>query len=352
MSAERPKPNGERLKPIAAALSFRRISAVYIWIALFVLFALWVPDTFLTSSTLKSVLSEQAITAMVAVGLVAAFAAGSFDLSVGYTLGLGAILVALFDVDTGMPVWLEIALAIAAACAVGAINGILVATFRINSFIATLGVGSCLAALIQWVSGTDTVVGLSPGLQSIATGDLLGVAYPVYYMLVVAGLLGYFLEHTPTGRYIYATGGNLEAARLSGVPTSRLLFLSLVLAGGIAGIAGVLATAQVGAGSPTVGPPYLLSALAAVLLGSTQINPGRPNVWGTVLAVYVLATGVKGLQLAGAPFWLPDAFNGVALLLAVGLANFERRKLARAKRGVARARQADDVPSRAPSRAC
>ncbi|MET0430564.1 MAG: hypothetical protein ABW026_18950, partial [Microvirga sp.] len=91
----------------------------------------------------------------------------------------------------------------------------------------------------------------------------------------------------------------------------------------IAAFAGILESANLGNGDPTVGPSYLLPAFSAAFLGSTQFRGGRFNVWGTIVAVYVLATGVKGLQLAGAPIWIPDLFNGAALLLAVGLANFE-----------------------------
>lgn len=148
---------------------------------------------------------------------------------------------------------------------------------------------------------------------------------PVYYLLVLAIVIWFVLEHTPVGRRVYATGGGADAARLAGVRTSRVIFAAFVASAVIASLAGVLQTASIGTGDPNIGPSYLLPAFAAAFLGSTQIKPGRFNVWGTVLAVYVLATGVKGLQLAGAPFWLPDLFNGVALLLAVGLSGLPRR---------------------------
>ena len=103
-----------------------------------------------------------------------------------------------------------------------------------------------------------------------------------------------------------------------------MIVLSLVSCGAIAALAGLLTSAQLAVGDPTVGPGYLLPAYAAAFLGSTQFHGGRYNVWGTVIAVLVLAVGVKGLQLAGAPVWIPDLFNGVALLLAVGLSKYQR----------------------------
>ena len=179
--------------------------------------------------------------------------------------------------------------------------------------------GSCLSAGINWVSGGNEIIGLSSGFQSIANDSLLGISLPVYYLLAVALLVWYVLEHTPPGRHVYAVGGNREAARLTGVRTGLVVFATLTVVGVAAGFAGVLVSSQVGAGDPSVGPAYLLPALAGVFLGSTQVQPGRFNVWGTLISVYVLAIGVKGLQLAGAPFWLPDMFNGLALIVAVAI---------------------------------
>jgi ribose transport system permease protein len=144
----------------------------------------------------------------------------------------------------------------------------------------------------------------------------------------------YVLEHTPTGRRAQATGANPEAARLAGVRTSRHVFWSLVVSGVIASVAGVLVAAEIGEVSPTVGPPYLLPAFAACLLGTTQIKVGRFNVWGTLLAILLLATGVKGVQLVGGQLWYTDLFNGIALIGAVSVSVWaSRRKAGRLKTG-------------------
>jgi ribose transport system permease protein len=300
-------------------LSFSNISAVYIGVALVVLFSIWVPSTFLTSSTLTTLLSEQAITGIIAVALVLPFAAGAFDLSFAYNVGFGAILAASLIGNHGFPVLAAIVLVVAVCGAVGAANGLLATVIGINPVIATLAVGSCLSAGVNWVSGGNDVIGLSASYQAIANNHLLGIQLPVWYMLAIAIAVWYVLQHTPPGRHVYATGGNREAARLTGVRTGLVVFSSLAVVGLAAGFAGVLVSSQVGAGDPSVGPAYLLPALAGVFLGSTQLHPGRFNVWGTLISVYVLAIGVKGLQLAGAPFWLPDMFNGLALLIAVGI---------------------------------
>ncbi len=321
---------------VLRAVAFRNAAALYLFAFMFVVFALWVPDTFLTSGTFRSVLSDQAITCLVAVGLVFPIAAGVLDLAVGAEVGLGAIFVAWLLANQHFGIPAAIALSLVAGAAVGVFSWLMITRARIPAFIATLGVGSVLTAVIAWVSGSQQIVNLPTGFSSLGTGQLWGVTYPVYIMLIVSVLLWYILERTPLGRRIYATGGNFggiggnaDAAALAGVRTSRIILFTLVTCGVVAGLAGLLETSKLSTGDPTIGPGYLFPVVAAVFLGSTQFRGGRFNIWGTVVAAYVLATGVKGLQLAGLPIWIPDLFNGLALLLAVGLAAWRKAPITR-----------------------
>ena len=309
---------------IRHSLSFRNISAVYVFAATFVLFSAWVPDTFLSTDTWRALITSQAVTAMLAVGFVVALSAGAFDLSFGSTLGFGAIFVAWLLAGHGVPIVPAVLLSVLAGALIGLVNGLLVVKARIDSFIATLGMSSVLLALISWVSSSQQILGLSNSFQKLGTARILGLGLPVYLMLAVSTAIWYILERTPAGRHVYATGGNAEAARLAGVQTSMVVVLALMCCGAVAAFSGLLVSSSLGVGDPTIGPAYLLPAFSAAFLGSTQLRGGRFNVWGTVMAVYVLATGVKGLQLAGAPIWIPDLFNGAALLLAVGLAKYQR----------------------------
>ncbi|NLB47814.1 MAG: ABC transporter permease, partial [Microbacteriaceae bacterium] len=118
-------------------------------------------------------------------------------------------------------------------------------------------------------------------------------------------------------------GFNPEAAKLAGINVNRIRTSTLVLGGSLSALAGALLTSRLNAGDPTVGPSFLLPALTAVFLGSTQFKGGRFNVFGTIVAMYVLAVGIKGLQLAGSPRWVNDLFYGLALLLAVALSQWE-----------------------------
>ena len=153
--------------------------------------------------------------------------------------------------------------------------------------------------------------------RALTAGNVFGLPVLTLYLLVIAVVLWYFLEHTPWGRRIYATGANPDAARLAGVRTNSFLFWSFVISGTGASVAGVLLASNLNSVSESLGPQYLLPAFAAAFLGITQLKPGRFNIWGTVLAIYLLGTGVQGLMLAGADLWVTDVFNGLALLIAV-----------------------------------
>lgn len=325
---EEPQSGGGALSALALVLeklSFRNISALYIFAVIFIVFSIWVPDTFLAESTWRSLIDSQAITALIAVGVVLSISAGAFNLAVGAEVGVGAILVAYFLSTAGFPIWVAIVLTIAAGAVIGVFSGLLITIARVDSFIATLGVSSILLAGISWISSDQQILNLSSSFTTIGTTEFLGFTMPVWIMIAVAIVVWYLLERTPAGRHIYATGGNIEAARLSGIRTKWVIIASLAGGGMIIAFGGVLLTSTIGTGDPTLGPPYLLPAFTAVFLGSTQFRGGRFNVLGTVVVVYVLAAGVKGFQLAGAPTWIPELFNGVALLVAVALAKYQRR---------------------------
>ncbi|MDX6629252.1 MAG: ribose transport system permease protein [Gaiellales bacterium] len=308
-----------RGKALRRYLGFRNASALWVFAAMFILFALWVPDTFLTSQTWRSLLDSNALVALAAIGITIVLAAGVFDLSIGTAVGVGAMLVAWGLSTRGWPVGTTIALTLLAGALIGLANGFLVVVIGIDSFIATLGVSSALGGLILAISGGQQIVGIDAGFQSIATTEILTIGLPVWIVLVIVLITWYVLEKTLVGRHVYATGGNRDAARLAGVNTGRIVVGSFVACSMIAALAGLLIVSRLGTGDPSTGPDFLLPTFSAAVLGATQFRNGRFNVFGTLLAVYVLAVGVKGLQLAGASFWVPSLFNGVALIVAVSL---------------------------------
>ena len=309
------------------SLGVDRLSGVYLFALFVVIFSIWAPSLFLTQGTLHSVASNQSITMFLALAALLPLVVGAFDLSIGATANLAAVIVVLAQNDLGLGVWASIAIAILSCFIIGFLNGFFVIKFHINSFIVTLAMTSIIAA-VQTIltNGGQPLPPASSLWNSLTQATVFGFQVIVLYMIVITFFLWWLLEHTPTGRYMYATGGNIDAARLSGINTEKWTWVSLVASAVIAGIGGILYSSLSGP-SLTFGSGLLLPAFAAAFLGSTQIFPGRFNVWGTFIAVYVLATGIKGLQLVTSVQWIGDMFNGVALLLAVGVAVWRRRRI-------------------------
>jgi ribose transport system permease protein len=316
-----------RATRLARGLAFDRVGAVYVWLGIIVLFSLWVPETFPNLATAKQILNANAITALAAMSITIPLAARVFDLSFAGVMTLTGVAVAHLIAKDGVPVVPAIALALAIGVGIGAINAVVVVVMRIDSFIATLATGSLIAALITMVTNevpiTDAKLG--EGFAKIGQTSIDGVTLGVLYCAVAAVAIWYLLEHTATGRRLYATGFNPDAARLAGVRTDRLRFLSLVASGGLAGATGIVLASTLGSGSPSAGTPYLLPAFAAAFLGATQLKHGRFNAGGTIIAVLLLGTGVTGLALANAPQWAGDMFVGVVLIAALALTGLQRR---------------------------
>src|SRR5215204_4252212 len=222
-----------RARRLAHGLAFNRIGAVYVWLGIIVLFSLWVPETFPNLATAKQILNANAITALAAMSITIPLSARVFDLSFAGVITLTGVVVAHLIAKDGVP--LVPAIAIALAVGVGVINAVVVVVMKIDSFIATLATGSLIAALITMVTNevpiTDAKLG--EAFAKIGQTSVDGVTLPVFYCVVVAVAIWYLLEHTASGRRLYATGFNPDAARLAGVRTDRLRFLSLVASGGL-----------------------------------------------------------------------------------------------------------------------
>ncbi|MCW4385186.1 ABC transporter permease [Salinibacterium sp. SYSU T00001] len=309
---------------ILRALSFRNISAVYIFIIIFVVFSLWIPEKFLQIGVWRSLLDAEALTGLAAIAALIPLVAGSLNLAVGAQVGFSAILSAWFLSKAGLPIAIQLPVVVLMGALIGFVTALVITRLKVEPIIATLGMSSILLAGMAAVSNSQQILGLGPDYRMIATTQFGGITVPVYVLLIVAVITWYVLERTPIGRRLYAVGYNPEAAHLAGVGVERLRIATLTAGGAIAALAGALLTSRINAGDPTVGPSFLLPALTAVFLGSTQFKGGRFNVWGTVVAMYVLAVGIKGLQLAGSPSWVNNLFYGIALLLAVALSQWER----------------------------
>jgi ribose transport system permease protein len=304
-----------------------RLSGLIIWGLVILLFALWIPDKFLTGATFRTIAGGQAITAVLAIALVFPLAAGQFDISAPQNLGFSAVLVGDLMYKAHLGVALAIVIAIIISTAVGGVNGFLVTRVGISSVVATLGMSSLLLAAAEWLANGQYFGPFPTSFSNLTSPHPLGIPIVAIYVVVFAIFAWWFLEHSAPGRRLHASGANEQAARLAGVRTGRLIASAFMIAGFGAAIGGIMLASSVDSSSQTLGPAYLLPSYAGCYLGATQIKPGRFNIWGTLIAIYLLGTGVEGLQLTGANLWVTDLFNGAALIGAVSVAvTVEKRR--------------------------
>lgn len=261
-------PPVERNEREPRSMLFARIALPLLLVLLIVVFSILAPSTFATIANLKTVLNLQAVLTILSIGLLLPLIVGELDLSVAANLGLGLILVTGLTSQQGIPVVLAIVLAIAACTAVGLVNGLLVTTVGINSFIVTIGMSTVLTGVIgAYTLGNVFYENIPAELSALGQGNLFGIPLPVVYAAVIALIVAYVLTMTPVGRFLHAIGGSKDAARLSGIPVRRLTIGAFAGAGALAGIAGVVQAGILGSGNPTVGPPFLLPAFRRRISG-------------------------------------------------------------------------------------
>jgi ribose transport system permease protein len=275
-------------------------------------------------------LSDKSIVAFLALAEMVPIATNSFDLSVGYGIGLYHILAIGLIVNQGVPWPAVVVIVLLVGAFVGLVNGVLVTRVGIDPFIASLGVGTVLYGIAFWYAPVQIVGHIPDGFAAIASNPS-GIPLPFVYLIIVSAVLWVMFERLPIGRYLYMLGANPRAAELTGISAKRFIPFAFVVSGLITAFAGIVLASKLQVAQVTIGPDYLLPAFVGALLGSTAIRPGRVNVLGTLIAVFVLAITVAGLQQLGAEFFVEPLFNGSMLIAAVGLAAVAARRRARTR---------------------
>jgi ribose transport system permease protein len=319
---------------------------VVLTVALALLFSLLLPDTFPTLFNLRAILSDKSVIALLALAATIPMITGKIDLTVGYGIVLWHILAISLQTRYGLPWPAAVMVVLMCAALSGILNGLLVELVQIDSFIATLGTGTVIYALAMWHSGGRQVVGELPdGFVGIAGGQFLGLPVVAFYVLAVSVALWLVTEFTPLGRSLYVIGANPKAAQLNGISVRRHVLGAFVASGLLSGFAGVLLASRLQIGQASVGLEFLLPALVGAFLGSTTIRPGRVNVWGTLVGVAILAIGISGIQQFGGAFFVEPLFNGLTLLVSIGIAGWaqQRRNLSIKRRIAERQLAAEPV---------
>jgi len=313
---------------LGEALHPRRIGAVYVLIVLVVIFGSIRPDAFFSRSTFLIILNGGAVSGIVALGVIIPLAAGVFDVSIGYLIALGGTMVAFSVATLDLPGTTAVILTIVAGLIVTLVNIFVVVVMKVPSLIGTLATGLVFLSIITALSKQQQITTNIDRVTQVAGKTFGPIGLPVLVLLGVIIVLTFVLHYTSAGRSWFAIGFDEETARLAGISVNRLQAAALVVSGVLAIIAGILITGRIGAGSPTTGPDYLLPAFTAAFLGATQFTPGRFNVPGTVLAVFVLGTATVGLNLVGAPVWVAQLLQGAILIFAVSIETYSKSLIA------------------------
>ncbi|ERI07770.1 ABC transporter permease [Aneurinibacillus aneurinilyticus] len=317
-----------------------KYGAIFVIIAVIIFFSIVNPN-FLTYDNITDILRYISIVTLVAIGVTFSLIVDGFDLSVGSTVSLTTVVTASLMVWYQLPLPLVILIPILLGAIVGLVNAWLIVKIRIPDLLATLSMLYIVAGLhktytqgfsiynnMPMPDGSTAQGILGEGFLWIGQGKLLGVPVPVIIMLVAVVAVHVFLAYTRGGRLLYITGGNQEAARLSGISIYKVRTVAYVLSGVFAALAGIIFTARVGSGQVDAGSPLLMEAVAAAFVGFSVFGAGKPNVIGTFLGAFLIGILVNGLTMLNLPYYAFDIIKGAVLVFALSMTylHMHRRK--------------------------
>lgn len=297
----------------------RYAAVLALLVGIFVFFSV-TQENFFTQANLENLLTSVSILWVVSVGMTFVVLTAGIDLSVGSLLALSGIILSELFNDVGMAAWLAVAITVLLGGVIGgAVNGVLIGRVGLSFFVVTLGTLSLYRGIVNIWSDTKTTYITSPFLDGIGFGTFLGLATPVWIMAVTFVIAFVVLRWTYFGRDVYAVGGNIDAARLSGINVARTIIIVYGIAGLCAALGGVIQAGRLGAASPLVGQNIPLDAAAAVLLGGTSFLGGVGGVTGTAVGVLFIGTLQNGLSIAGVSSFWQQVVTGAILIVAVAI---------------------------------
>lgn len=314
-------------RPRNSALRLDRLGTLLFFLLFFAAVGIHEGTRYLSFDNALLVMSQNVHLVFAATAITITLIAGQFDLSVGALVGFASILLAALTAYRGVPLGAALVIVIAVGCAIGLLNGVLVTHVKVNAFIATLATGGALGGMALLVSGGQVIYeGIPSGLVFAGREEVLGVAVPNFYALILLGLGIVLTRRTLLGRRWYALGGNVEAARLAGVSVRKNTVYAFVVGSLLASVGGVIFLARYGSADPSTGMDMLLPAFAAAFLGSSILSDGRFNVLGTVLATFLIAYASNGIEVLGLDAGVKPIFNGAVLVGAVAVTSLLRRR--------------------------
>jgi ribose transport system permease protein len=283
---------------------------------------------FFTAINIKNVLRDASLIAIAGIGMVMIILLGEIDLSVGSTQAVAGI-VAVAVLNQMDSVWIALLAALLAGALVGLCNGLLVTKAGINSLIATLGTMAILRGGAMVSTQAVSIQGKVEGFVEIGTGYVGPVPIPVLLAFLLFGLFYYVLHHTILGRYIYAIGGNIQAARLSGLAVDRTRVLVYVIGGLLAALSAFILASRLNSGQPNAGLGFELQVIAAVILGGISLSGGIGTLGGAFIGILILTVLSNGLVLLNVSSFYHDIARGAVIILAVYLDTRRKQSLLR-----------------------
>lgn len=312
-----------RLRSLSLGVLLREYGIVLAFLAVFITLSFMTP-AFFTRRNMFNVFDQSAQVGLVALGATVTIIGGGFDLSAGAIFAMAGSTAAAIAVQ-GYPV-LGMVAGMLIGLILGAINGSLIAGFRINSFVATLASGLVIRGLAFILTDGLLIQVRDSTFAFLGRGEIFGAKVSVYFLFGFAILLSLLLSRTTFGRYVYAIGGNEEAARLSGVRTGLIRVATFTISGLAAGMAGVIAASRISTGQANVGTGIELSAIAAVVIGGTSIMGGEGAIWRTVMGVLLLQLISNGFNILNVQPFYQLVFQGGVILFAVALDAMRHRR--------------------------
>ena len=283
-----------------------------IFIALVIVLTCLKPS-FITPGNLVNILKQASINGILAFGMMFVIVAGGFDMSVGSTVAFTGILAAMLG-QGDYPLIVPLIVAMLAGLAVGVVNGVGVAVGNLPPFIMTLGTVRGLALLI---SNGKPVIGISAGYKAVAASSFCGIPMLAVFLAIIIAICSFVLSKTVYGRRVYACGGNLLAARVSGINTTRIRISTFAIAGLLAGLCGFLMTSRVTIGQPTAAESYEMDAITACVVGGVSMSGGVGKPWGVVAGCLLITVIANGLDIMGVSSHWQKIVKGVIIVLAV-----------------------------------
>lgn len=277
-------------------------------------------DRFLSAQNFSLILQQISVVAVLAIGQTLIILTAGIDLSVGYVMAFGMMVMTKFFADNGWPALLAILAGIAVTTAFGFLNGLLITRIKLPAFIVTLGTMNIAFALTQLYSKAQTVSNVAPAHLFFGNTFKIGGAvftYGTVLVILLYLLVWWILSETSPGRHLYAVGNNPEAARLMGIPTQRVLLLTYTVAGLFYGIAAWLLVSRTNVGDPNAGGTENLESITAVVLGGTSLFGGRGMILGSLLGAIIVGVFRNGLTLIGVSSVYQILITGILVILAV-----------------------------------